>query len=101
MSDRTGSRRRPPACAEIWRGTHRSTRESERAIEADLPGCNEQPAPPLIWTKDGRPNPGVAQAQLQTDFAIQDTSLAITATTPKACPFDHLHQKSRKTDGAD
>ena len=35
---------------QIRRGTHRSTTELERAIEAYLAVCNEQPAP-FIWTK--------------------------------------------------
>ena len=35
---------------QIRRGTHRSTTELERAIEAYLAVCNDQPAP-FIWTK--------------------------------------------------
>ena len=35
---------------QIRRGTHRSTTELERAIEAYLAVCNERPAP-FIWTK--------------------------------------------------
>ena len=35
---------------QIRRGTHRSTTELERAIEAYLAVCNGQPAP-FIWTK--------------------------------------------------
>ena len=35
---------------QIRRGTHRSTTELERAIEAYLAVCSEQPAP-FIWTK--------------------------------------------------
>ena len=73
-------------------------------IEADLPGCTSSPA----RRSSGPRRPTKFRASLKPNCKriLQYRTLAITATvdpttTGKACPFDHLHQKSRKTDGAD